>query len=274
MVLITSIFILLLALLGYARTKNYIAPTVLSPLSWGTVLFLYATLDHGMQGLSNSVLGIIVIWNLSLLAGAWFFSEVALKYHLEIKKRDKQFNQSIRSIYYWISVLGTFPLLYVAYKQGSTLGEGSFFFNLRMANTGIVETDYNYGIWQYIFTFSFVSFLIELFSYQKGDGKKRIYILLVINLLLAVVTMAKSSFFFLFLCILFSIMFRKKIATRNLLLVFGVLFLFLSLLQLLRASESDESNVVSSMFYTYTFGGVPALDEILTADSHSRQWGK
>lgn len=272
MVLITAIFILLLAFLGYVRAKNYIAPTVLSPLSWGMVLLFYAILDHGMNELSNLVLGIILTWNLSLLFGAWFFSEVTLEYNIKLKKKHGQFNHTIRDLFYWISVLGTFPLLFISYKQGTTLGQGDFFLNLRLANTGIVETEYNYGIWQYIFTFSFVSFLIELFIYQKGEGKKRIYILLIINLLLALATMAKSSFFFLFLSVLFSIMFRRKIASRYLILVFGMLMLILSLLQLMRSSV--ESNVISSMFYTYIFGGVPALDQIVLAHSHSVQWGQ
>ena len=271
MVLITAIFILILASIGYLRTQSFIAPTVLSPLSWGMVLLLYALLDHGMNFLSNEVLGVILIWNLSLLSGSWVFSEVAIEYNIK-EKSKRQFNTTIRDMYYWISLLGTFPLLFIAYKQGSTLGQGSFFFNLRLANTGIVETEYSYGIWQYIFTFSFVSFLIELFTFQKGNSKKRIYILLIINLLLSLITMAKSSFFFLFLSVLFSIMFRTQIKTRVLILVFGILILLLSVLQLMRAG--DETNVISSMFYTYIFGGVPALDQLVRSDMHSMQWGQ
>ncbi|CAM3673175.1 O-antigen polymerase [Flavobacterium chungbukense] len=274
MILLTAIFLLLLAFLGYLRKKSFIAPTFLSPLSWGIVLFLYGTLDHGMNNLSNEVLVVILIWNLSLLIGAWFFSEVSLSFSIlkEESAGKAIFNKSIRNLYYWISVLGSFPLLLIAYKQGTTLGQGSFFFNLRLANTGIVETEYNYGIWQYVFTFAFVSFLIELFTYQKGENKKRIVILIIINLLLSLITMAKSSFFFLFLSVLFSIMFRRKIPIRNLFIVFSILIGILSLLQLLRAG--DESNVISSMFYTYIFGGIPALDQLVKGEMYSVQWGQ
>lgn len=275
MVFLTSVLLLIFAFIGYLRTRNYISPTVLSPLSWGLVLFLYAILDHGMDDITPTVLGIILIWNFSLLSGAWFFIEAGSKYNLGNRKKREtgHFNKYFRNMYFWISVVGIFPILYISYMQGMSLGDtADFFFNLRMANTGLVETEYSYGIWQYVFTFSFVSFLIEIFSYQKGDKKTRIYILLLINILLAIVTMAKSSFFFLFLSIIFSIMFKRKIPKRTLIIGFSILIVIMSFIQLVRAGNED--NVISNMFYSYILGGVPALDKIVNSQMHSSEFGQ
>ncbi|MEG2599776.1 MAG: hypothetical protein RSA66_09935, partial [Muribaculaceae bacterium] len=143
-----AIVLLFLAYVAYRRYGQYFAPAVIAPASWGAVLLIYGLLDHGMQDISMRGLMVVVLWNLSLLAGTWLFSEFAIYNHGSSKIPKMNFNSTLRTVYFWIAVLGSIPLLYIAYKQGTTMG-ADFFFNLRMANTGLEESEYGYGIWQY-----------------------------------------------------------------------------------------------------------------------------
>lgn len=267
MLLVFAICLLILSFVFYKRWNSYISPAVIISFSWGLVFLGYEVIPHGMYDISAKTVFVLFLWITSSLIGACFFSSVKVS---PSKSCDLYFNESIRSIYYWISVIGVFPLLYVAYKQGTTMDAGSFLFNLRMANTGIVETEFKYGIFQYVFAFAYISLLVEVYS---STGKnRRIVILLIINILLAIITMAKSSFFFLIIPLLCIRIFKSKISLAKLAPILGFIILFMSVIQLLRAGE-DSENVIVSMLNVYIFGGIPALDQIVTADTHTQLWG-
>ncbi len=268
MLLVLAICLLILSFFFYKRWNSYISPAVVISFSWGLVFLGYEVIPHGMYDISAKTVFVLFLWITSSLIGSCFFSLVKMP---PFKPSDLFFNESIRSIYYWISIIGIFPLLYIAYKQGTTMDSSSFLFNLRMANTGIVETEFKYGIFQYVFAFAFISFLIEVYS---STGKnRRVIILLIINILLAIITMAKTSFFFLIIPLLCIRIFKGKVSLMKLLPVFGLIILFMAAIQLLRAGN-DSENVIASMFNVYIFGGIPALDQIVTADTHTQLWGE
>lgn len=273
--LVLACLLLLIAYGGYRRYRNYFAPAVISPASWGAVLLLYATLDHGMFEVSFKGVMIIALWNFSLLAGIYLFTDTNIVRIKNVTSVVKPFNPWVRNLYYKISVWGLLPTLYISYKQVSSMVGDSLMFNLRMANTGGVETDYNQGIFAYVYTFAFVSYLIELYSFRKGESKRRVIILFFINLILSLVTMAKSSFLFLFFTSLVIIMYKRKISFKRVLLVAATMFLLMASIQLLRAGDNNErGKVISDMLYSYVFGGIPALDEIVNSQMRSKYPGQ
>lgn len=273
--LILACLLLLIAYGGYRRYRNYFAPAVISPASWGAVLLLYAALDHGMFEVSFKGMMIIALWNFSLLAGVYLFTDTNIVRIKNVASVVKPFNPWVRNLYYKISVWGLLPTLYISYKQVSSMVGDSLMFNLRMANTGGVETDYNQGIFAYVYTFAFVSYLIELYSFRKGESKRRLIILFLINLILSLVTMAKSSFLFLFFTSLVIVMYKRKVAFKKVLLIAATMFLLMASIQLLRAGDNNErGKVISDMLYSYVFGGIPALDEIVNSRMRSKYPGQ
>ena len=70
---------------------------------------------------------------------------------------------------------------------------GSFLLNLRMANTGLVESEFRYGVFEYVFPVAFVSFLIELLIYRNDKPRTRLYVLAFLNVIIMFITMAKST---------------------------------------------------------------------------------
>ena len=265
MTIFFGLLFILFSLLGFLRSRRFLAPTFIAPVSWGAILLIYGILDHGMPSLSINVLLVILLWVLSLLVGMYLFSEVGSR---EIVK--KEFNPFIKDIYYYIALFGSIPGFYVAYMQATTMGMGNIFLNLRFAGAGLSESEYNYGIWRYAFTFAYVSFLIELYC---NDNKKRIKILFILNLIQAIITMSKSGLFILFLSIFAILILQKRITKTTIIVSLSSLMFLMSLTQLLRSGE-EKDNVVSDMLYSYTLGGVPALDKVVIAETSSKNWGQ
>ncbi|MEA4967759.1 MAG: O-antigen polymerase [Bacteroidaceae bacterium] len=274
-VLVLLLFIL--AFIGYYKAKNYITPEVLSPASWGLVLLLYLTVDHGMYNISDKTLFIIALWNISLLTGIYFVRYTNIV-TIKNKKYTTEFNYSIRKLYYLITIFGFFPTLYIIYKQATSINAGNLFFNLRMVNTGIIESEYSLGIFEYIITFAFVSYMIELFTYIKSKNKKRVIILFIINFIFAISTMAKTTFLFLFLSTLIVVAYNRKVSIKGIIITLLVIFFLMNSIQFLRTDTGDGTDNkregVTNMFNTYVFGGIVALDQIVNSSMKSKNEGQ
>lgn len=270
--LILALILLTIASFGYYRYHDFFAPVVISSSSWGVVTLLYATLNHGMEPISSKGLFVIGLWNISLIIGAFLFSEINLKN--KSFKKGRSFNPWIRNLYFKISILGMIPMCYIAYKVGTTMMSGNFLFNLRMANTGLAESEYQYGIFEYVFPVVFVSFLIELLIHRKYESLKRLGILIFLNAIIMFITMAKSTILFTILSAWVIIDFKRKISLRKLVVAGAIVMTFMSSFQLLRSDGDDAKNVISDMFYVYTLGGVPALDIIVNSEMTSETKGQ
>ncbi len=270
--LLLGLILLIVAVLGYYRYRDFFAPVVISSLSWGGVALLYALLNHGMEPISLKGLSVLGLWNLSLITGAFLFSEVNLKDSSCGNLRS--FNPWVRDSFFKISLLGMIPMCYMAYKIGTTMLSGSFLLNLRMANTGLVESEFRYGVFEYVFPVAFVSFLIELLIYRNDKPRTRLYVLAFLNVIIMFITMAKSTILFTILSALVIVNFKRRISSRKMLWCGMVIFAFMASFQLLRSGGDDAGDTISDMFYVYTLGGVPALDQIVNSEMTSETKGQ
>lgn len=252
------------------HSRNIASPEILSPLSWASILLLYTLIGSDMAPLSNKMLFVVLVWNVSLLLGVYigrYFTLTSVYSHRE----SNPFNPWIRDILYKLSLYGLFPCLYITYKQVTTMvGGGNFLLNLRLANTGIIETEFSHGIFFYVYTIAFVSYMIELLSLKDDGNKKRFILILIINIILAITTMAKTSFLFLIFSSMIGLMFIYKIPLKKVSLISIMTLLVMSSIQLLRVDDSESGgSVILDMLYTYVFGGLPAMDQIVNSDMRS-----
>lgn len=273
MIIFIAFVLLLFSLFIYFISRDILSPAFISPAIWGILLLLYGILDHGMYELSDRILYVLLVWNIMLSLGAITFSRINL-WRGERGRHLIYINSNIRKVLLILLFVCTPYLLYIAYLQGIA-GGGDFLFNLRMANTGLVESEYNYGILEYIMPLSYILLIVELLLYKKGDSKVLIFLLVLINITFCIVTMAKSSIFFRFGGCLFVLMFKRKISIMKILIGIVILIVLMSSFQLLRTtSDKETDDVLSNMFYTYIFGGLPALDVILEEDVQSVNAGQ
>lgn len=284
MAIIVGSFFVLLSLIFYALNQKFTAPTVLISISWGFTLIMYGSINHGMSSLSYTVLFIIFLWAISLLCGVGVFN-YHKKNKVNIKQRVKFFTEShdiennfvIKknlNVYFWISVICFFPQVFISYKQAISGGE-NIFLNMRLASAGLIESEYSVGVFGYGKTFTIVALLVQLLVYKAGQSKIRIYILFFMYFVLSVLAVGKSQFLFLIISSFLVWSFTKKISKKTIIAGFVFLIMIFSLLQLARSNDTeDKDNVVSGMFYTYMFGGLPALDQIVNSEMKSTQFGQ
>ncbi|WP_407500033.1 O-antigen polymerase [Elizabethkingia anophelis] len=272
MIFVIIILLLIFTFFGFLTSKSWVAPEVISPLCWSVILVFYTFVDHGMFSLSNTVLYVIFAWNLFLLLGI-YCSKLILNFNKRPFNGDNNFNSSIRNLYYKISVYGFLPTLYVIYLQISSI-PGDFFFKLRMANTGLIESKVNLGIFAYTTTFAFVSYFIELLSINKSS-KKRLYVILFINIVLALSTMSKSSFLFLIFSTLITLIFKYRSQLPKVKILKYAILAFIVMFSVQRLRDGNESKGNDlNLFYAYLFGGVPALDQIVNSNMKSMDFGQ
>ena len=157
MLVVTLTLLFLLSFIGIFISKSMLSPEFISPFGWGVILLLYLVLNHGLYNLSDKVLIIVLLWNFSLFLGVLitrFFLMLKNK-KIKNKRSEADFNLlsfGVYRFYYWVSIIGFFPTLYIIYKQTQAIG-GDFFYSLRMANTGIIESDISLGIFIYVYVF-------------------------------------------------------------------------------------------------------------------------
>ncbi|GHT86276.1 hypothetical protein FACS1894137_11610 [Spirochaetia bacterium] len=272
MLLIFAIIIFIVSYLLYIYYRTYLAPAVILSFVWGAVLFGYAVLPHGMYSISLKTGVVFLLWILSSIYGACLFSKVKI---FSVKRHDIFFNSSVRRVYYLISVVTIFPIMYIAYKQGTSMTAGSFLFNLRMVNSGLVESEYQFGILKYASAFSHISLLMEIYSSEMKKEKHniRLPVLFIINFITAIISMSKAAFIRLFIPILFIKILKNNIPVKKILLYFVLITIVMISIQILRATGSGgkSEGVVSSMFNVYIFGGIPALDKMVNAETHTAE---
>lgn len=283
MSVIIGLIFVVVALILYLMTRQYSDPMVLVVASWGGTLFLYGIIDHGMPSLSLNLYLIVFLWTISFLLGislfnyhknkkfvyqkALFFSDY---YNIEDNKTIKK----NLNVYFWISVICFFPQVYISYKQAISGGE-NIFLNMRLATAGLIESEYNVGVFGYGKTFTIVTLLVYLLIYRMGQSKIRIYILFFMYFVLSILAVGKSQFLFLIISMILVWSFTKKISKKTILIGFSFLLVTFSMLQLARSNEEeDQNNVVSGMFYTYLFGGLPALDQVSSSEMQSSEFGQ
>lgn len=250
--------------------RNIIAPTVLVPFVWGGLLFLYNTLNHGMYALSGVVYCVILLWVVSFYFGALIFEKLSI-----VPCITNCFYQSTLNVYYKIVFIATPLLIYIVYKIGLG-GNYSFFANIRLAAVGMLDSNYNIGILNYVSTLALVTFLIELYQSEKRKNKKRVIILFFFNIIAAFSTMAKTSLIYLFVCSLIVLIFKwGRISWKKLLLSVACIIAVFSLFQVLRNLNETRggSELIYNMLNIYILGGMPAFDALVQENTSSPLFG-
>lgn len=269
MLFIVFFILLILALAGFYIIKDVFSPFVIQPGIWCFILFLYIILPHGFFPLQNQFLLVLLIWNIVFLC----FSYLSYYYTQPASQRAVAAipNKFILDLYFWIS-LCTMPVvigltIWVAYVEDPV----NMFRYLRVMNTGIDENIEvpDLGVLYYIVSMNYV-LLFFLLIYEKR--KWPLFLVFVLNLLYAFVTMSKTVFLSVILPLLYVAYLGKKIKTKH--LFYGLVgFIVLSfLLQSVRSAASQENVELvdgTSFISLYLLSSLPAFDYyVVPASSH------
>ncbi|GHT64225.1 hypothetical protein FACS189451_11680 [Bacteroidia bacterium] len=130
------------------------------------------------------------------------------------------------------------------------------------------------GLFRYVFALSLITFFIELYKYN-GKNKKRLYVLLIINIIGTITSVAKTSIFYLVIGSLIIYFFKKKrLPIKKIIVPVSLLLIIFCFIQIIRFQYLEQNDVVISMFQVYILGGLPAFDQLIFQDIHSGIFGE
>jgi len=261
-VFLLCIALLILSFLG--SKKNILSPGVITSSIWIVCLSLFWILHHNLPPLSSQFLGSLSIWVTLLCLSSLLMQSVSTKVTIGEPSR------LVRDVFFWISII-TFPLFLMFIQNALKLGHsGNWSMDLRMASLGKtrdfkeIYSGIHIIIWQ-------VSYLIELFYFSKKN-KNRVFILGIMILSFAFLTMSKAAFLEFFIKTICILYFKKNITLKHILIGLGALFFIFAILQAIRYSSKVESVNKNDFSVQYLLSSISAFDTLTPASSTN--WGE
>ena len=252
--------------------KSYISPVFIVFFSWTIIFSGLFWGNLGFYEISDEVIILYALWLIFFATGYETTRLIKVK---AIKGNNVGYNKNIFEILYKISLFIT-PFLIINILRIIINGGGNIFYALRASNLGIEDAEKGIGFLEYFNPIVLILFLSELYFYQKGKSTRRIFVLLVINLLFVFATMAKTNIIYLIVSSIVILYYKKSISLIQI-FYYSLLLLFLmAIIHLSRGSYEDDRilDIVIDVFKIYIFAGVPAMDQLIEQQVSTGLWGE
>lgn len=272
MLLLTFAILLLLTVGGYYLSRDLFSPFVLQPGVWSFILLVFQLLPHGFYPLTHDFLPALLLWNMGFLLTAYVIFYYTRPSSLFSQEREP--SSLLLNIYFGASVV-FMPIVigltvWIAYVEDPV----NMFRYLRIMNTGVDEDIEapDLGVLYYLVSMTYVLLFFMLLYVKR---KWMIAVVLVLNLLFAFVTMAKTVFLSVIFPFLYIAYRNGKIKIRHFL--YGLVgFVVLSFVLQSFRSASSQDNVeaveATPFISLYLLSSMPAFDTYAESAS-AREWG-
>lgn len=274
MILILTLIILLaLVFYGWKISLDIFAPFVITPLVWAFLLFCFLVFPHNLYPIGGKFLGNLLVWVI------FFFLSSLLAYYKTSATSEATAqllpNSRIINLYATLTIVLMPIVIAVTIWTAFINDPVNMFRYLRVMNTGIDEDIEapDLGILNYFVALAYITLFFALLYIKK---KWVVGTIILINILLAFIAMAKMIFLSVILSSLYVLYVKKIVKVRH--IAYGLLvFIAISLvLQSLRAATSqDDVSAVNSLdfFVLYMLTQMPAFEHFVTPDS-AVYWGE
>lgn len=262
-----------MAFWGWQVAKDLFAPFVIAPLVWVAVIILYMILPHNLYPPANRFPSMIVLWSTCFFfSSMWAYMRTKNASHdeLQLKPSAKVMN------FYYILTITLMPVVIGLTIWTAFINDPvNMFRYLRIMSTGVDENVEapNLGILNYFVPMAYVSLFLGLLYSKK---KWLIGVLILLNLLLAFMTMAKTTFLCILLASLYVLYVKKIVQVRHFVYGMLVFLAFSFLLQSVRsaASQDNVEIVESTDFFTLYILTPMSAFEHFTQPASSLAWGE
>ena len=254
-------------ILGLVCSKyNIFAPSVITSGIWLVCVLLFLLMNHNLYPLTSKFYLGISIWVFCFSIASLLMQ--SLKAH---EQSEKVPSQSIRNIYYYVSIV-TFPLLLLqAYEVISIGFTHNWIYDLRAASVGIIKSIDPAEMSPFYVVIWLVGYLIELYYYSHKN-KNRVIILGLLYFLFACITVSKTSFLTLFISTIFILFLKNKIKTKHIFIGILILFFFMEIVQGFRSRGKDHDVDRKGFISTYVLSNMPAFETV--QPNSSKYWGE
>lgn len=255
MLIAVLILALMMTGIGWYLSRDLFSPYVAVPGIWVVAILILYLLPNNFYPVRNEFPYVLAIW----LSG-FFFASIACEYYTpcaSVVAKMRQPNRNILYVYTVITCISMPIICGAIVKQAFLEDPENMFRYMRMMSTGQDENIEmpNLGILLYFVSLAFVMLFYSLLYFKN---KKLKLIIIVLNLMLATVTMAKTTFLSIMFSSLYLCFQQKIIKMRH--LVYGLLaFIGLSfILQSVRAAGEDVES--TSFLALYLSSSIVAFD--------------
>lgn len=259
--MLTCVILILLCqtALGFYLVRDPFAPYVIMPGVWLVILLLFHVVPNNYYPIANNFIPAITLWS-----SVFFLVSVATSYKTSAASAasiDSHPNEQIMRFYWLLSFAVSPVIVGVTIWTALTKDPENMFRYMRMMSTGMDKNidPPNFGPALYVVSVAYVSMFFALIY---GKSKKLVAGIVVVNLLLAFITMAKTTFLCVFFAMLYVLYMKKVVSIKA--IAFGLVgFLFFSLaLNAFRASASlDEDSAGDDNFFAmYLLSSSVAFD--------------
>lgn len=266
MLIITFLLAILIVGIGYYISHDIFSPYVAVPGVWAIAILIYYLLPNTFYPIKNNFPFILTVWIVGFVVASIacdYIAPPASKISKEIQP-----NQNILLVYSIITCISIPIVCAVIIKQAFMEDPENIFRYMRMMSTGQDENIEmpKLGILLYFVSLSFVMIFFSLL-YFKSKTMKIIIILL--NLLLATVTMAKTSFLGVMFSSLYLCFQQGKIKVKHLIIGLIIFIGFSFVLQSVRAVGEDMEATnflalyLSSSMVAFDYYAVPCSSPII-----------
>lgn len=274
MILILTLCILLaLVFYGWKISQDIFAPFVITPLVWAFVLFCFLVFPHNLYPIGEKFAGNLLVWVISFfLSSLVAYQKTSMTSEATVQVMP---NRKVIDLYVTLTII-LMPIVIVVTIWTAFINDPvNMFRYLRVMNTGVDEKIEapDLGILNYFVALAYVTLFFVLLYVKK---KWVVGVIILINILLAFIAMAKIIFLSVILSSLYVLYVKKIVKVRH--IAYGLLlFVAISIaLQSLRtASSQDDVSAVNSFdfFILYMLTQVPAFEYYVTPVS-SVFWGE
>lgn len=248
------LFVLSLSLL-IVRKQDLYSPWSITILVWLVESFLFISLDHGLYNTTGYFEIGLFLWICSFCGVSYITSHLLIKKTI-IRPRPSFYNKQNFKCLFTLSIIFVPISAYLTYKYATSGGwSENLFFNLRYAST---QDPQDKGPLKYI---SYVA-LIPLYAECNLPhiNKIRITILYILNVVIALMTMAKTTLFVVFIGSALILLWNNKIKAKILLIGFLFFFFITIIFATLRSYSLDTDINITKTLSVYTLSPIVAFD--------------
>lgn len=254
------LFILLMSAIFINRT-NIFSPWSLSLIIWFIEIISYVILDHGLYLTTGNLELAIFLWLISFC-----FSSILIYTKTNRNKHCIRINYNKYSYntMFIIAIICVPLSAYLTYKYVMTYGiTDNIFFNIRYKTSQAEEES---SILQYTTFIALIPLLAECNS--PKINKKNLIILYILNIILAITSMAKISLFFITISSLFILVYNKRMKIHS----FFYVFIFFIILTIIVSGLKKYSGNISevdgkNILIVYLLSPLVAFDQMAISTS-------
>ena len=230
---VLGLIYLLMAALPVYKTRSVVTPYTLVAAVWGAYLLLFGFFNANLFPLGERFYVAITLWVTCFYIGALngeFFTPHA--------RCERAGDPSVMKVYFIVTPVFALVSAWLSIRQA--LSGANFFLYLRAMSTGL-DSDIegpNLGVFAYLTSLILILFLIEIATY--GTRRRKVWIpLLLLNLLLAFISMAKTALFSTACSALVILLMKRNIRMRAILICVAVVMMLFVVLQTVRGGADE-----------------------------------